>query len=277
MKVLGLGNALTDVLATLPTDGVISRTGLLKGGMQLIDEQKLAELTALFKGYDTVLAPGGSAANTLTGITRMGLPAGFIGKIGRDECGRFYREALEQAGVESRLLEGDLPSGRAMTLVSPDGERTFGTYLGAAASLTAAELRPEMFGGYDLLHIEGYLVQDPDLIRTAVCMARNAGLRISLDLASYNVVEAHRDFFGELIRDYVDIVFANEEEALAYTGKVPAEAVRVLSEACDIAVVKCGADGSLVRQGKRQIRIEAIPARCIDTTGAGDLYAAGCL
>ncbi len=277
MRVIGLGNALTDVLAILNSDECIQEMGLLKGGMQLIDEDKLLKIMAMFEDFDTFMASGGSTANTLSGLTRMGIETGFIGKIGHDSYGKFYRKALENHGIQTHLIEGDIASGCAMTLITPDGERTFGTYLGAAATLTAEELSPQMFNGYDLLQIEGYLVQDPHLIRRAVQLAKEAGLKISLDMASYNVIRENHDFFQELIREYIDIAFANEEEAYAYTGHEAKEAAAILSRECDIAVVKCGSHGSIIQQGDYYTEVKATKAKCIDSTGAGDLYAAGFL
>lgn len=277
MRVIGLGNALTDILAILNSDECIQEMGLLKGGMQLIDEDKLLKIMAMFEDFDTFMASGGSTANTLSGLTRMGIEAGFIGKIGHDSYGRFYREALQKNGIQTHLIEGDIASGCAMTLITPDGERTFGTYLGAAATLTAEELSSRMFEGYDLLQIEGYLVQDPHLIRRAVQLAKDAGLKISLDMASYNVIRENHDFFQELIREYIDIAFANEEEAYAYTGRNAKEAVAILARECDIAVVKCGSHGSIIQQGDYYTEVAATKTKCIDSTGAGDLYAAGFL
>jgi sugar/nucleoside kinase (ribokinase family) len=162
-------------------------------------------------------------------------------------------------------------------LVSPDSERTLCTYLGAACELLAEDLKPEMFRGYDIFHIEGYLVQNHDLIRTAVRLAKQEGLKVSVDLASYNVVEENLEFLIEIIQRYVDIVFANEEEARAFTGKEPEEALKAISELCEIAIVKIGKDGSYIKSGDATIQVQPRLANCIDTTGAGDLYAAGFL
>ena len=176
MKILGMGNALTDVLATLQSDTIIQEAGLLKGGMKLIDIERLEKLKQLFSTIHTSRACGGSAANAITGLTHLGIDTGFIGKVGRDDLGRFYEQDLLDNGIESHLQKGDASSGCAMTFISPDGERTFGTYLGAAADLSATDLSTEMFSGYDLLHIEGYLVQDPALIRKAVQLAPKPGV-----------------------------------------------------------------------------------------------------
>jgi sugar/nucleoside kinase (ribokinase family) len=143
--------------------------------------------------------------------------------------------------------------------------------------LTADEMQSEIFAGYGILHIEGYLVQNHSLIEAALKVAKSEGLLVSIDMASFNIVEANIDFLNRVIREYVDIVFANEDEAIALTGKQPEEALHAISEMCDLAIVKLGAQGSLIKYGKNVIRIEAIPAKSVDTTGAGDIYASGVL
>ena len=156
-----------------------------------------------------------------------------------------------------------------------DGERTFGTYLGAAASLRAEELTLDMFKGYAYLFIEGYLVQDHEMILHAIELAKEAGLQICLDMASYNIVANDLEFFTLLINKYVDIVFANEEEAKAFTGKEPEEALRVIAKKCSIAIVKVGANGSYIRKGTEEIKVSAISVqKVVDTTGAGARQAA---
>ncbi len=275
MKVLGIGNALVDVLAILDSDSYIQKAGLTRGGMELIDEERLVKINEILATLNPSLACGGSSANTIVGLAKMGVETGFIGKVGEDSNGAFYREGLTGSGVKPLLLTGDLPSGCANGFISPGGERTFGTYLGSAATLHASDLSLSLFEGYDVLHIEGYLMQDYDLIRAAVLLAKEAGLKVSLDMASFNVVKEHHAFFTELIEKYADIVFANEEEAHAFTDKEPEESALILSQLCEIAIVKCGKDGSIIRRGEEVARVGSIDAKCIDTTGAGDLYAAG--
>ena len=182
-------------------------------------------------------------------------------------------------GTEANLLLSDtLPSGVASTFISPDGERTFGTYLGAASTLKAEDLSLEMFKGYTYLFIEGYLVQEHDMILRAIELAKEAGLQVCLDMASYNIVAGDHEFFSLLVNKYVDIVFANEEEAKAFTGKEPEEALDVIAKMCSIAIVKVGARGSLIRKGTEEVYVEAVPVeRVVDTTGAGDFFAAGFL
>lgn len=276
MKVLGVGNALVDVLVRLESETYLEKMSLPKGSMQLIDEDGLMRILEAIRDYDTFLATGGSAANAICGLARMGIEAGFIGKTGDDYYGNFYKEDLNKNGVRTFLLNDTISSGCAMTMITPDGERTFGTYLGAAANLEVKDLTKEMFLGYDYFFIEGYLVQSPEFIRHAVKMAKNAGCKVVLDLASYNIVKANHAFFGELLQS-TDIVFANEEEAFAYTNCEPQEAAKKLGQICPVAVVKIGPRGSYISFNNEVIHATATKAKCIDSTGAGDLYAAGFL
>ncbi|MEA4985946.1 putative sugar kinase YdjH [bioreactor metagenome] len=276
-KILGMGNALTDILLQIQNDDLLKKLNLLKGGMQLINSEKVTEIQGNFNLSEAKMATGGSASNTVNGITRLGGKAGFFGKIGRDEIGAFFMQDTLHNGVVPHLSYSEQKSGTCTVLVSGDGERTLCTFLGAACELEPADLKPEMFIGYDIFHIEGYLVQNHDLIHTAIRMAKEAGLLVSIDLASYNVVEANLEFLKSIVSDYVDVVFANEEEAKAFTGKEPEEALIHIAEHAYIAVVKIGKDGSFVRSGDAQHTIKPYLADCIDTTGAGDLYAAGFL
>jgi len=276
-KILGMGNALTDILLQIDNDEVLFSLNLLKGGMQLINTERSQEINDAVSNFSKIMATGGSASNTINGITRLGMNGGFVGKIGKDDIGLFFTNDSVNNGVKPHLLTSETPSGRCTVLVSPDTERTLCTYLGAACELEASDLNVEMFQGYDIFHIEGYLVQNHDLIRTAVSLAKQAGLKVSVDLASYNVVEDNLDFLQEIIHKYVDIVFANEEEARAFTGKEPEEALNEISEHCQIAIVKVGKDGSYIKSGDTKLQIQSRKSNCIDTTGAGDLYASGFL
>ena len=276
-KILGMGNALTDILLQIENDAVLLSLNLPKGSMQLVDSEVSSQIAAALSNYTKKMATGGSASNTINGLTRLGVTAGFVGKIGKDDIGLFFSNDSIDNGVVPHLLLSETPSGHCTVLVSPDGERTLCTFLGAACELNADDLTIEMFQGYDIFHIEGYLVQNHDLIRTAVQLAKQAGLQVSIDLASYNVVDENLDFLHEIVSDYVNIVFANEDESRAFTGKEPHEALIHISNHCDIAIVKVGKDGSFIKSGEKMVQIKPRLANCIDTTGAGDLYAAGFL
>jgi sugar/nucleoside kinase (ribokinase family) len=276
-RILGIGNALVDVLVNLPDDHLLNEFNLPKGSMQHVDEVTANHLWNKIQPIGVRVVAGGSAANTMAGIARLGLPCRFIGKIGSDDLGRHFAEDQATNGVESLLLSSKTATGRCTVSITPDAERTMATYLGAAIELAPEDLNEEMFEGYDYFHIEGYLVQNHALVRCAVETAKAKGQIISLDLASYNVVEQNLEFLRDILRNYVDIVFANEAEALAFTGAQPQEALHELGKYCPIAVVKLGCDGSLVKSGDKAYTISPYPTKAIDATGAGDLYASGFL
>ena len=277
--IIGLGNALVDALAIIEDDNILTEMQLPKGSMTLIDEDKFLKISEYFSRMKTHLANGGSAGNAIRAMACLGAGTGFIGKVSNDFYGNFFRDSLLERGTEANLLlSTTLPSGVASTFISPDGERTFGTYLGAASTLKAEDLSLDMFKGYAYLFIEGYLVQDHDMILRAIELAKEAGLQVCLDMASYNIVEGDLEFFSLLVNKYVDIVFANEEEAKAFTGKEPEEALDIIAKMCSIAIVKVGARGSLIRKGTEMVQVQAAPVeKVVDTTGAGDYFAAGFL
>jgi sugar/nucleoside kinase (ribokinase family) len=276
-SILGIGNALIDVLITIPDDSILQRFGLPKGSMTLVNAILSSEIKKETKNNNRIIQTGGSAANTVHGIAKLGGRCGYIGKISDDEMGNFFLEDFRGNNIGTHFFFSETGTGHATALISDDSERTFGTYLGAALELTAEEMIPEIFRNYDIMHIEGYLVQNRALIEAAMKTAKENGLLVAIDMASFNIVEANIAFLDRIIREYVDIVFANEEEAFALTGKNPEEALTEIADMCSIAVVKLGALGSMIKSGNRVIRIEAIPAKSIDTTGAGDIYAAGFL
>lgn len=276
-SILGIGNALTDILAVLSDDSFLKEYKLPKGSMQHVDRSTGDKIWQALKPLGVKYVAGGSAANTITCTSIFGMPSSFIGKIGEDELGHLFQSDQEQYGVKSMLLRGTKPSGRSMVFVSgANAERTFAVYLGAALEMVPEDLKPEYFQGYDYFHIEGYLVQNQALIRRAVELAREAGCIISLDMASYNVVESNYAFLHDIVEKYVDIVFANETESKSFTGIADArEALDEIAKYCTIAVVKVGKDGSWVKSGDEVHYIEACPANPLDATGAGDTYAAG--
>ena len=277
-KVLGIGNALVDVLAVLEDDLLLSKLGLPKGSMQLVDRSVSDKIVDIIKNKDCVLVTGGSASNTIYGLSKLGVCSGFVGKVGNDRYGHFFESDSIENGVHASLVKCETPSGICVSLVSPDGERTMATYLGAASEMTASDVTEEMLDGYDYCHVEGYLSFVRAFITEVLRMAKQKGMKVSFDLASYNLVEANLDFLRGLVRDYVDIVFANEEEAKTFTGLEPEAALDEIAKDCEIAVVKVGAKGSFVRRGAEVVFVKPIEInRCLDTTGAGDLYASGFL
>lgn len=272
-----MGNALVDVMTIMDDDDVLRKFNLPKGSMQIVDlnlSETIKKDTDIFK---KTYSSGGSAANTIHGLAMLGADTGFIGSIGRDDTGDFFEEDMKNAGVNTLLFRRNSVTGTAVALVSPDSERTFATHLGAALELSAGDIKPMLFDGYDILYIEGYLVQNIPLIETACKTAKGRKMLVALDLASYNVVEANVDLFKRIVYEYVDILFANEQEAKAFTGSGTEDYLSRLSEASELVILKTGADGSWLRKGNETVKISALPVTVNDTTGAGDLYAAGFL
>jgi sugar/nucleoside kinase (ribokinase family) len=276
-KILGIGNALVDVMTLIDNESVLEKFSLPKGSMQLVDGEKSAIIKARTETFPITMASGGSAANTIHGLAMLGVKTGFIGSIGKDETGDFFENDFRKAGVNTILHRRSTPTGTAVALVTPDSERTFATHLGAAVELNAEDLNPESFKGYDILYIEGYLIYNMPLVTEACRIAKLHKMKVALDLASYNVVETNLGNFKKIVKEYVDILFANEEEAKAFTGMDAETALYSLSDWCETAVIKVGAEGSWMKRGEEVIKIGTIQVNSKDTTGAGDLYASGFL
>ena len=256
----------------------MNELGLPKGSMTYVSADDIVRIgEQLAQQYGSQRASGGSAANTMSGLARLSVEAGFLSKIGKEEVGEFFKKQMLDTHVKPQLLTTDTPSGRVIALVTPDGERTFATCLGAAAEMCPDDITPELFDGWDILYVEGYLVANPKMLKKAIETAKAKGLTIAIDLASYNVVEESHDFLMELVNNYVDIVFANEKEAFALTGMAPEAALHFIAERCQIAVVKVGAKGAFVQKGQEVVTIPPMQADVVDTTGAGDMWAAGFL
>ncbi|MGE9292748.1 MAG: adenosine kinase [Puniceicoccales bacterium] len=277
-ELIGVGSPIVDVLAQVPEAFVASIPGD-KGGMELVDATTMGELMAQVDSPMTE-APGGSSGNTAVAVAHLGLPTTFLGKIGNDSGGEFYRDRfMELGGDGSRFKVGEVPNGRCLSLVTPDSERTMRTDLGAAMTLDPDEISADDFKGCRHAHIEGYILFNRDLMFKVLNSAKAAGCTVSLDLASFEVVGATKDILPDILEEYVDLVFANEGEAEAFFGGKDYEGmVAKLAKLCDVAVVKLGKAGSLVQQGEDLEKISPITVKNpIDTTGAGDLWAAGFL
>ncbi len=272
-----MGNALVDILVRMPNDNILGHFNLPKGSMQLVDDERSAEIVEAVKDLNPGISSGGCAANTIYGLANLGIQTGFIGKIGPDELGERYSSDLKANGIEPLLKYTDKHSGSCVSLISPDSERTMCTNLGASVELCKEDIDPAVFDQYTHFYVEGYLVQNPELIEFAFKTAHEKGLTTILDLASYNIVEENLEFMQRLISKYVDVVFANEEEATAFTGKEDDEALNEIGEYADVVILKIGRRGSLVKVGDKRAKCGVRSSNCIDTTGAGDLYAAGFL
>jgi sugar/nucleoside kinase (ribokinase family) len=207
----------------------------------------------------------------------LGAEVGYVGKVGTDATGDFYENAIRKAGVTPHIIRAEGISGTSTILISPDCERTMATFLGPAATLSATEIPDGILTGYDCIYIEGYLIANEALFFPILQRAKKAGLQIALDLSNFNIVNGFKDLLSEVIPQYVKTLFANESEAEAYTGLKAVEAVQKISEQVDIAVVTIGNRGALAGSHGEVIAIPALERTPVDTTGAGDNFAAGFL
>lgn len=275
-RLLGIGNALVDILVRIEDDSLLTELGLSKGGMTLIDKESVQLILERTAHLDQYKSSGGSSANTVSGLARLGMPVGFIGTVGDDEFGHFFRSDMLSMSIETHLYKGESETGKSISLISADTERTMATFLGAANELFKCDIDGELFKGYDYLLAEAYLIPYRELIDTVFKMAKKGGIEIVMDLSSFSTVKENREYLDSLLSRYVDIVLANEDEARTFTDREdPREALAEIAKRCKIAVVKCGARGSYIQHESRQYRIDPISIEAIDTTGAGDLYAAG--
>ena len=282
LDVLCIGNAIVDVIANA-TDDFLDAEGLVKGSMRLIDAEEAERLYSHMGPAHEV--SGGSAGNTAAGIAAFGGRAGFIGQVAPDQLGQFYRHDLTAAGVEFITPASDIgiPTARSMILVTPDGHRTMNTFLGAAQHLPASALDEEQIRSAKILYVEGYL-WDPETPRYAMVraieVAREAGRKVAFTLSDTFCVDRHRDGFNELIDGgRIDILFANQAEIEALAGIPHLEsAVAAVKDKVETLVVTRSEDGALATRGSERADVPAEPiGKLVDTTGAGDLFAAGFL
>jgi sugar/nucleoside kinase (ribokinase family) len=272
-----IGSALVDILLQ-ETEEFLRKTGAPKGGMTLVD---VARIESMLKesGKKYSVVPGGSACNTIIGIARLGGDARFIGKRGADGCGDIFEHSLRVGGVRPMLQISPTPTGRVLSIVTPDAQRSMFTFLGASSETAPGEITAATFEGVSLVHVEGYLLFNRELIMAALKAAKTAGALVSLDLASFTVVEAATDVLENIVREYVDILIANEDEARAFTGfDDERKALHALAEKADVAVLKVGKRGSYIARGGAVVAVERMgDGTALDTTGAGDLWASGFL
>ena len=277
--VVGIGNALMDILIETD-DNKINKLKLNKGNVHYLNEKEVKKIHNNLQKENIIIAPGGSVANTAAGIANLGGKVLFYGCIGKDEHGVIYEKGLLELGVTPRMIKGEGITGNALTFITKDKERTFAVHLGVAGNLEMEHILEEDIKNSKILHVEGYQIGNnatKDVIIHAMEIAKRNKVRVSLDLSDSRLVKNNLTDFRKIVKDYVDVLFANEEEAKAFTGKAAENALKEIAEMVNIAIVKLGAKGSLIKQGGKIYRIRGVKARVVDTTGAGDMYAAGIL
>jgi fructokinase len=281
LDILGIGNAIVDVLAPAE-DHFLAAQNLAKGGMRLIGTEEADRLYGLMA--PGVESSGGSAANTCAVAAGLGARVGFLGKVASDALGQVFAHDIRAAGVHFPTVPLDpalAPTARCLILVSPDAQRTMNTFLGACVHFSAADVDPAEVARAQVLYLEGYLFDPPAAQAAFVEAARAAhaaGRLVALSLSDSFCVHRHRQAFRALVRDQVDILFANEVEILAlYETEDHAEAAELVRAEVRLAALTRSEHGSLIIAGETTTRVAAVPTRVVDTTGAGDAYAAGFL
>ncbi|MBN1578240.1 MAG: adenosine kinase [Chitinispirillaceae bacterium] len=276
-KIAAVGSALVDI-CLIEDEAYLAATGAPKGGMTITTSRHIQELLGRSENRP-IIVPGGSACNTILGIGKLGNSARFIGKRGNDNYGTLFEEGVHSHGVEPVLQTSSTPTGNVLSIITPDAQRTMFTFLGASSEMDPGAITPDLFTDVALVHIEGYLLFNHDLICATLKAAKTAGVLISLDLASFTVVETSKSLLETLCEQYVDILIANEDEARAFTGfSDEKQALDALSRKTDCAVLKVGKRGSYITHNGTTITVPRMgDGHAVDTTGAGDLWAAGFL
>lgn len=280
LDLVAICNALVDVLYEVP-DSVISELSLTKGIMHLVDAPRQSAVLNHLKGRKHTIELGGSSLNAMRTVASLGLKTSFAGMIGKDDFGKRISERMQQLRIESHLgLSDKEPTGSCLILITPDGERTMNTNLGASRLYDSSHVPNKSIENAKILHFCGYQWDTEGQmsgIKNALATAKRSDTLVSFDLADPFVVERNRDAFHQIIKDYADIVFCNKEEARLMFQCGPAEAAEQIAALGAVAVVKVGAEGALVRHGDSTHKIAPYTTRVIDTTAAGDMFAAGFL
>lgn len=278
--VFGVGNAIVDI--QLKTDeGFLNRINVPKGMMTLVEAERQVEILAALAGQPTHRASGGSACNTIAGVADFGGTGAYAGKTATDDLGRFYVEDLRKVGISVPVPPGEGTTGTSVILITADAQRTMLTHLGISATLAPADIPEREIARARYLYVEGYLFPGESTraaALTAIEYAKRHGVKVALTISDPFVVNLQRDLFWQLIEGPVDLLFANLEEARALTGEHdPIEAARQIHRHATNVALTLGANGSILMHGEQVYPIEGVRVDAVDTTGAGDMYAAGLL
>ena len=282
LDVVAIGNAIVDVLAQVD-DAFLGANDVEKGIMTLIDQDRAKELYGAMPAATEI--SGGSAANTAAAAAAIGAKTGFLGKVRDDQLGNIFAHDIRALGVEYpgpiTPSSSDAETSRCLVMVSPDGERSMNTFLGASVGLVADDIDTDLMGRADWLYLEGYLFDTPEAKEAyarAISATKAGGGKASITLSDPFCVDRHRDDFRKLIREEMDLVFANKAEVMSlYQTDDLATAFKQLASECELAAVTLSADGAAVVRGDEVTTVPARATQIVDTTGAGDLFAAGFL
>jgi hypothetical protein len=273
---VSMGSALLDFNFKVEQN-VLDELNLIKSHMHLIDEQRSREIFERVSNINAEITPGGSAANVTAGVAYLKGKSAFMGSVGTDENGTLYVDKTREAGVDMIVNKYDQLTGHAITFITPDSERTFATHLGAALCFGENNVSDDIILNSSVLHVEGYMLES-DFTYSACIKAMDVALKyktlVSIDLSDPALINRIKERLEFVLKEYTDIVFVNEEEAFAFTGKYQIDALRELAKYTDLSIVKLGAQGSLISHKGVEYEIKPVKADLVNTNGAGDMYAA---
>lgn len=277
--VCGLGNPLLDLTVNVE-ENILEKLNLNKGQMHLINEEESIHILNELKELKMLTSAGGSTANALAGVARLGGTSVLFGKVGNDEYGQLYEKITVESKTTSKLAKDSNTTGYCITFITPEGERTFAVHLGAALHIKKEDIIEQDIKESKIFHMEGFQLEGANKVAAlhAMQIAKENNILVSLDLADAALIERNYEEFQNIVKEYVNIVFANETESEAFTkAKDEEEAVKILQNITDIAIVKIGEKGSLISKDNTLYLIEANKVKVANTNGAGDMYAAGIL
>jgi len=279
--IIGIGSPLLDVVINIEEE-MLAKLKFKKGSMNLISEKESWKILKKLAHLDQMLALGGSASNTISGANLLGNLTAFLGVVGKDDFGKTYHEKMEKEGTVSCLAyHDDDKTGHVLILITPDGERTMLTHLGASLAFSKMHIKEEEIANSKILHLEAYQLESPDLRKTvmhAIKVAKKNKTLVSIDLSDVGLIQRNKKLFKKIVKEHIDIVFANENEALEFSGeKDSLQALHKISETCNIVVVKLGEKGSLIKKAGKIFQVKPYKVKVENTNGAGDMYAAGIL
>jgi len=275
-ELFGMGNPLMDFLLE-SSEEEIEKLQLVKGNFNLVDAERLQQIEEMIAHRDKSIVPGGSVANTMAVFAQLGGQGIYCGKVGDDTVATEYTQAMQMLGIATHLPRSNAMTGRVLSFVTPDSDRTMAVHLGAAVGLACEDIDLTELAESNMLYLAGYVLEDECLRKAALhalSFAKSRGIRIAIDCADPGIVSRCGETLRSIIQEYANIVFANEAEAVELMGATNAgDALEKLSQFADTAVVKIGKQGSLIRHDGETHRIEAFPVTAVDTTGAGDSFA----
>lgn len=274
-EVLGIGAPIVDLILHVDDDFLQEHAPGYKGGGYRPGWEKFSKILELASDNSPTIATGGSCSNTIKGLASLGVSTALFGKLGNDKMGDFFLEKIVPLGIESLHISCQTPTAQVMCLVTPDKNRTFVVFPGAGDEISPNDLTDQLFEGIRHLHVDGYMLYNGQIVEEAMKRAKANGATVSFDLATFNVVNAYKDHILHLLDNYVDLLFANQDEATALIGLTDEEACEELLALCDTVVILAGADGCIAGSKEGILRQGTAKVDVVDTTGAGDLFASG--